>query len=146
MARPLPTSSRPKPLWQGSGYLSEIRNHGVDMKRTRRSVAVTWLTCLSLMLALLSGIILSNKAGAASDGRSSQGKEARRVSGNLEKRGRGNSASTDTVRVILQLNGKPSSQLNALLNRNGVHVRSLFNQLNAHVVDLPASVVEELAA
>ena len=55
------------------------------------------------------------------------------------------SGSDDVVKVILQLNNKPSGQLNALLNRNGAHVRKIFNNLNMQVVELPLSVAEMLA-
>ncbi|HYO91444.1 MAG TPA: S8 family serine peptidase, partial [Pyrinomonadaceae bacterium] len=48
--------------------------------------------------------------------------------------------------MILQFSGKPSGRLNALLNRNDVHVRAHFENFNVSAVELPASVVQELAS
>ena len=53
---------------------------------------------------------------------------------------------SSSVQVILQLDGKPSGQLNALLASNGVKIRKHFDKLNAFALELPASVVEALAA
>jgi subtilisin family serine protease len=50
------------------------------------------------------------------------------------------------ARVILQLDEKPTGLLNAFLNRNGIHVRANFDNLNALVVELPVSALEELAS
>ena len=35
------------------------------MKRKRYSILITWLTCLSLLLSLCAGILVSDKASAA---------------------------------------------------------------------------------
>jgi subtilisin family serine protease len=49
------------------------------------------------------------------------------------------------VSVVLQLDSPPSGQLNALLERNGVHVRGNFTDLGMIAADLPAGVLDELA-
>jgi hypothetical protein len=51
-----------------------------------------------------------------------------------------------SVSVIVQLNGQPSAQLSALLQQNGVSVRGTFQQLNSYAVQLPASMIRQLAA
>jgi len=55
-------------------------------------------------------------------------------------------AGAETVGVIIQLSAAPTGQLNALLQRNGVHVRGRFANLDAVAAELPSSVVNELAA
>src|SRR5215203_5353416 len=49
-----------------------------------------------------------------------------------------------TVKVILQLNSKPSGQLNALLSANGVKIRRHFDNLNSFALELPGRVVNAL--
>lgn len=58
---------------------------------------------------------------------------------------RGRTSSSENVQLIIQLNASPSGRLNALLQRNGVHVKDDFAELNSFSVDLPLSVVSELA-
>ena len=53
---------------------------------------------------------------------------------------------SSNVSAILQLDGKPSGQLNALLASNGIKIRKHFDQLNSFALELPASVVEPLAS
>ncbi|HLL99896.1 MAG TPA: S8 family serine peptidase, partial [Pyrinomonadaceae bacterium] len=69
-----------------------------------------------------------------------------KVSDELRARVINNSSNNNVVRVILQLSEPPRGQLNALLNRNGIHVRANFRNLNSMVVELPAGVVDELAS
>src|SRR2546423_627559 len=57
-----------------------------------------------------------------------------------------NGKADDEVKVVLQLNGKPSGRLNALLERSGVHVKGNFDNLQAKAVELPAGALAELAA
>src|SRR5204863_9872770 len=52
----------------------------------------------------------------------------------------------DSDSLILQLNDQPSGQLNALLNRDGVHVKAHFENFNSQAVELPLGVLDELAA
>src|SRR5439155_18159199 len=75
----------------------------------------------------------------------SQATQGKRVSSDLLEKAQGQK-SEDTVKVILQLNGSMSGELNALLNSNGVHIRKTFNNLKAHAVEMPASLVETVAA
>ncbi|HEV2904529.1 MAG TPA: S8 family peptidase, partial [Pyrinomonadaceae bacterium] len=51
----------------------------------------------------------------------------------------------DRVKVILQIDGRVTSRLNGFLNQRSVKV-GRFNNLNLSAVELPASLVEELAA
>jgi len=49
------------------------------------------------------------------------------------------------VKVILQLDGHMSGQLNALLRSNGVKVKKKFANFNAFAVELPLNVVDSLS-
>ena len=69
-----------------------------------------------------------------------------KVSHALRDRLRRGDESAQTAEVILQLSGKPSGRLNALLNRAGVHVRAKLDKLDTLALDLPLGVVEELAS
>src|SRR5205085_1762088 len=80
------------------------------------------------------------------DRKNSRQAKAEKVSPDLRARQRNARAGDDSVSVILQLNDEPSGQLNALLNRDGVHVKAHFENFNSQAVELPLSAVEELAA
>lgn len=111
------------------------------MRRTKRSISIAWLTCLSLLLSLCAGIFVTVSTKAAPKGTPAG---ARKSAPDLRKRRLDSPSGQDVVPVILQLNGPASGPLNALLNRNGVHVRKQFRNLNTSVVELPVSVVDEL--
>ncbi|MCU1268022.1 MAG: hypothetical protein JWM21_4340 [Acidobacteria bacterium] len=57
-----------------------------------------------------------------------------------------NRGQDDLVKVIVQFNAAPSNEAKALLRRNGIKVKALFQNFNAQAVELPASAVDELAA
>ncbi|MBA3441169.1 MAG: S8 family serine peptidase, partial [Pyrinomonadaceae bacterium] len=67
------------------------------------------------------------------------------MSSDLRKRSRGPRAKQDLVQVILQIDGQMSAAVAQILKRNGVRVKGHFQNFNARAVELPASVVEELA-
>src|SRR4026208_1176209 len=96
----------------------------IKMKTTGRSHIAATLTCLSLVISLSVGILISARASAAPNG---GGKKASKISTDLK----GGKAG-DRVKVILQLNEKMSGQLVALLSRNDVHVKATFKNFNAH--------------
>src|SRR5207237_1592302 len=110
------------------------------MTRTKLSHTLTFTACLILALSLLGGSSFMAKVAASAD----QTTKADKVATNL--RGHVSSASSETVSVILQLNGPASGRLNALLNRNGIHVKQLFKNFNSSAVELPVSAVDELAS
>src|SRR5687768_6399911 len=118
------------------------------MKKNNFSSTVRTSLVFSLVLSLCLGIVIADnplvewRAAASPGGKSKPAQGAKKVSPELQ----GKNGSGARARVILQLNGKPSGQLNALLNRNGVHVRAAFRNFNAQVVELPESLVGELAA
>jgi hypothetical protein len=93
-----------------------------------------------LALSLLGGHCFVARVAASVD----QNAKADKVASNL--RGHVSAGSSETVSVILQLNGPVSGRLNALLNRNGIHVKQSFKNFNSSAVELPVSVVDELAA
>jgi hypothetical protein len=105
--------------------------------RIKRSRLTTWLTCLSLILSLSGGIMVADHAGAQSSSK---------PKGSSDLIAKAHSVTnTDTVKVILQLRAPMSSDLNSLLNSNGVHIRKTFNNLGAHLVEMPASLMDTVA-
>jgi serine protease AprX len=99
-----------------------------------------WLTFLSLAVGLCGGIVLADKANAQTPG-------SAKSKGSADLRAKAHSlTSTDTVKIIIQLRGPMSSALSSLLNSNGVHLKQSFNGLGAHIVEMPASAFDTLAA
>jgi subtilisin family serine protease len=96
----------------------------VQRERVKRSPLVTSLTIFSLLLTLCYGIMVTDRARAASGSKSGHGgsDKSAKISPDLSADG----GDASLVKVILQLSSKPSGQLNALLNRNGVHIRAHF--------------------
>jgi len=88
------------------------------------------------VVSLVCGILLADRASAKSDK-----SKPNKVSSDL----RGRNSGGDQIDVIIQLNDKPSGQLNALLNQNGVHVRKQLKMLNTLVVSLPVHEIEKVA-
>src|SRR5919199_4335300 len=111
------------------------------MKQNNPPTPARLIAVLSLVFSLSGSIVIAdnNVLVRRAEAKTSGNAKGKKVSPDLKKNG-------SLVRVILQLDGKPSGQLNALLNRNGVHVRASFKNLNAHVVELPQGVVDELAS
>src|SRR3954467_2496966 len=120
------------------------------MKNNKRFPVLTLITVFSLMVSLCTGILIMDKAQAASNQGSSNGKgsarKAAKMNSALSKRAKGPKADSDLVRVILQFDGQASSRVNSILGRRGIKVRGVYKNFNARVVELPASVLEELAA
>jgi len=117
------------------------------MRTTKHSLRVHRPIAVSLAVLLCLSVLITDNAfngrssvKAGTVGRSGSGQTAAgsKVSSDL----RGKSASGEVVKVILQLNDKPSGPLNALLNRSGVHVRAAFKNFNSLAVELPAGVVD----
>src|SRR5919199_2043328 len=110
------------------------------MKQNNPPTPARLIAVLSLVFSLSGSIVIAdnNVLVRRAEAKTSGNAKGKKVSPDLKKDG-------SLVRVILQLDGKPSGRLNALLNRNGVHLRASFKNLNAHVVELPGNVVDELA-
>src|SRR2546421_540745 len=107
--------------------------------KIKRFHMVAWLTCLSLLLSLSGGIMVGDRAKAQSLGNPAK------ASSDLLKKAH-SLTNTDIVKVIVQLRAPMSSSLNSLLNSNGVHIRKSMQSLGAHAVDMPASIVDTVAA
>src|SRR5437867_5723654 len=107
--------------------------------KIKRAHVVASLTCLSLVLSLSGGIMVGDRARAQSLGRPAK------LSSDLSAKHH-SLTNADTVKVIVQLGAPMSSSLNSLLNRNGVHIRKTSQTLGAHSVEMPASIVDTVAA
>src|SRR5215213_9685874 len=118
------------------------------MKSMKSSLAASLLIVGGLIFSLcLSGLVTSNvsaESNAAPRTSANSRRKDEKISDTL--RGRNGKASSDEiVQVIIQLNSSPTGRLNALLQRNGVHLKDDFTELNSFLVELPLSVVSELA-
>src|SRR5438552_13028020 len=107
--------------------------------KIKRFHMVAWLTCLPSVHSLSGGIMVGDRARAQSVGRPAK------LSSDLSAKAH-SLTNADTVKVIVQLGAPMSSSLNSLLNSNGVHVRKTFQTLGAHSVEMPASIVDTVAA
>jgi subtilisin family serine protease len=119
------------------------------MKTFKRITAAGTTASLLLALCLLPGSFFAT-AHASKDGASgAKGRASAKVSPDLAERTRGKGGEReggDKVTVIVQLGSRPKGQLNAFLNRNGVHVNADFKNLDALAVELPADAVAQLAS
>src|SRR5256885_10531816 len=118
------------------------------MKRTKLAPVSTSLVSLLLLFCLALGIMIGDRAYAqgAHGGHQDSTRKANKISSDLRARARQTNASTDRVKVILQFKGEGRAALNTLLQRSGVNVKGQLQNFNSSVVELPASLVEELAS
>src|SRR5215217_1895990 len=117
------------------------------MKSMKLSLAASLLIIGGLIVSLcLSGLVTSSVSAESNPAqRASSRRKDEKMSDTLRGRNAKPSASDEIVQVIIQLNSSPTGRLNALLQRNGVHVKDDFKELKSFSVDLPLSVVSELA-
>src|SRR6185369_638408 len=112
------------------------------INRTKRFLVLALLASLTLGPNLLGGhrwrtVRANDKPRANKD--EQPNKVASDLAVSLKKK-----SSDSLVKVILQLNQKPSGQLNSLLASNGVKIRRHFDNLNSFALELPANVVNAL--
>src|SRR5256714_5070948 len=117
--------------------------------RKKRSPFASWITSCALLISLCAGATDRN-AKAQSDHKTkvqaSDGARGKKVSTDLRDLVSGARYGNENVRVILQTKGEPGANLQALLRREGVKVHANFRNFNTHVLELPAGMVDELAA
>ncbi len=116
------------------------------MKKTNRSTSRTLLTYVAIIgiVASLAGRVSTSVPTFAAPGQRDE--RADKVGHKLRKRVRDNTASSENVSVILQLNGQKSPRLQSLLKRNGIRLKKDYSNFNSSSIELPANVVEELAS
>src|ERR1044072_2324214 len=113
------------------------------INRTKRFLVLALLASLTLGPNLLGGNLWAT-VRAKDKPRANKDEQPNKVAsdlGDLLKK----KSSDSLVKVILQLNQKPSGQLNSLLAANGVKIRRHFNNLNSFALELPANVVDSLS-
>jgi serine protease AprX len=71
---------------------------------------------------------------------------ANKITPDLQEKLLAELSADDRVSVILQLNDEPSGVLHSLLTRSGVHVKGNFENFGSIAVELPATMVEQLAS
>jgi serine protease AprX len=113
------------------------------------SRVVTLLALFSMLAQLCVGMT----TGAATRAKNTpaaehHGKVSKGLRDRLSRRGGSaqKTPTTETAEVILQLNGKPTGRLNALLNRAGVRVRAKLERLDTFALELPLEIIEELSS
>src|SRR5689334_285297 len=113
------------------------------MKLTKRFLTLALLANLSLGPTLAGGIAqagILNGKGKSARNSAKHNKIAADLLEQLD-----NESASKLVKVILQLDGKPSGQLNALLATNGVKIRKQFANLDSFALELPLNVVNALS-
>ncbi|HEV2915266.1 MAG TPA: hypothetical protein VGX92_18450, partial [Pyrinomonadaceae bacterium] len=112
----------------------------------KRTPAAAWFASLLLLATMCAGLMLCEKSGQAQSDQGSKARAAAKLSPDLDERTQSATGGAARIDCILQLNSNPSGRLNALLNRNGVHVRAHFRSFNSYAIELPASLLEELSS
>ncbi|MCM3871703.1 MAG: S8 family serine peptidase, partial [Pyrinomonadaceae bacterium] len=115
------------------------------MKRKGYSIFISWLTCVSMLLSLCAGILVSGTANAAPQRTRQRWSRQSKVASDLRKSVNNRRNGGDKVDVILQLNGEMSPELEAMLRSSGVRIRKHFNNFGSTAVQLPAGIVDSLA-
>ncbi|MGB8508065.1 MAG: S8 family serine peptidase [Pyrinomonadaceae bacterium] len=116
------------------------------MRYSKRPFKFARTTAFALIVSLCLGLMLANFRVMHTSVHAAKNDAGDRRERKLSTALRRHKGSNDRlVRVILQLNDKPSAQLKALLRRNGIRVHALLQNLNSQVVELPVGVVDELA-
>src|ERR1051325_4128367 len=142
----------PRPCWHGrcqlgrarkcsaTGRSSKVGNQAKMMKLTSPTPLLTITAVVMLALATLSGSSFLNSVESPPNQTANNDK----VSSDL--RGRLSAGNSETLTIILQLNGPVSGRLNGLLNSNGVHVKQVFKNFNSSLVEIPASIINDIAS
>ncbi|HEY0728992.1 MAG TPA: hypothetical protein VGD38_13030, partial [Pyrinomonadaceae bacterium] len=112
-----------------------------SMKLTKRFLTLALLANLSLGPTLASGIAMA--AGKDKKNKTLKGLKHDKITSDLREKLVTKSGSS-MVKVILQLDGKPSGPLNALLASNGVKIKKHFTNLDSFALELPLNVVNAL--
>src|SRR5688572_13602604 len=120
-----------------------------DMKNARLFTGRSFVTAV-LLLSLSAALVTAHDARPRSNRApgpvASKGGSLRKVSTDLRRRVRGAGSRDERIRVILQTTGEPGANLQAFLAGHEVKVHGNFRNLNTRVVELPLSMVDELAA
>jgi subtilisin family serine protease len=117
------------------------------MKNLNASPKRSLAPALALVMALsmfVGGLTIFNTPARADNNPGAQEKKSKKISADLNKKVH-DAQNTGTVKVLLQLDGKPKGELEALLKRNGVKVHGNFENLDSMLVELPPSAVDELS-
>ena len=92
------------------------------MKPATRS-PLTWITSLAQLFSLCCGIMVTDNHAASSRSDGSEGIQHQKLADDLRDRARG-AAPDETLKVIVQLNGAISGELNGLLRSNGIKIEA----------------------
>src|SRR5215213_6184206 len=119
------------------------------MRKNVRSLVAVSIAFCALITCLCAGMA-DRTANAQSHGASrahaATGTHGKKISSDLSELLNGARPGDELVRVILQGKEDAGGNLRSLLQRNGVKVRQHFSHLDTRVVEVPASMIDELAA
>ena len=113
----------------------------------RLSFNARGLVAAGSILAVLSYIGFAPSAQRLTSARSAASYDAgqgTKISPDLMSR-KDHSNPGDLIDVIISLSGKPTGQLNAFLNRNGVHINATYDSFDNIAIRLPAGLIDDLA-
>ena len=114
-----------------------------QMKKLKSAIAASLVVIGGFIFCLCPSSTVTSRVDAANNPRPNG--NPRRGNDKISDEFRGRLNSTELVQVILQLNSPRTGRLNALLQRNGIHLKDEFKELHSFVVELPVSVLSELA-
>src|SRR5215213_6464845 len=128
--------------WTNSPLMETITVRSIT--KTKRFLTLALLANLSLGPTLLSGSALAGNGNGNNPPRNSKGAKHNKIGLDLRDQ-LSNQSGDSLVKVIVQLDAKPSGSLNALLSTNGVKIRKHFTSLNSFALELPLNVVNALS-
>ena len=111
--------------------------------RTNRVLPLRALAAIALVLGVTVGILVNDHTVASAKNGEHHHDNGNKIAEDL--RGQLNGQDDNQVKIILQLNGRMSGSLNALLNSNGVRIRKQFANFNTFSLDVPLHIVNSLA-
>src|SRR5215213_552241 len=119
------------------------------MRKNIRPLVAASIAFCALFFCLCPGKI-TRTASAQSHGalraHASTGTHGKKISSDLSELLSGALTGDEPIRIILQGREDTGGNLRSLLQRNGVKVRGHFRNLDTRVVEVPASMIAELAA
>ncbi|HEY0101037.1 MAG TPA: S8 family serine peptidase, partial [Pyrinomonadaceae bacterium] len=119
------------------------------MRNNMRSLVAVWVTVCALIIshsAGMTGRTASAQSNRASHAHASSGAQGKKVSSDLREQLSKARSGDELVRVVLQDTGETGGNLSSLLRRNGARVDRHFRNLDTRVVEVPVSMIDELAA
>ncbi len=114
------------------------------MKRAKPPKLIALTTSLALLVSVSCSGFFTNTVSAA--GQNQSDKQADKIAHHLRQRVNQGSGDSDTVKVVVQLNGPMSERVSDLLSKHGAKHNKHFANLDASVPEVPLKNLNELAS